>query len=139
MKQITRNFHEREFRCRCKERGYTDLLSYCGGLSIYHPSLVEKLQEMRDKAKKPIIITSGYRCPAYNRRPENNGGVGGADWSQHMLGRAADIVIEGWDPVEVAALAEEVGFVGIGIYNTFVHVDVRDGAPARWDYRTGVK
>lgn len=56
-----------------------------------------------------------------------------------MLGKAADIVIEGWDPVEVAALAEEVGFVGIGLYNTFTHVDVRDGDPTRWDSRTGVK
>lgn len=138
-KQITRNFSEYEFRCRCKEKGYDDPLSYCGGISIYHHSLVAKLQSLRDKIGRPVIVTSGYRCPAYNRRPMNKGGVGGSPQSLHMFGKAADIYVEGWDPVEVASLAEEIGFTGIGLYNTFVHVDVRDGVPARWDFRTEVK
>jgi uncharacterized protein YcbK (DUF882 family) len=43
------------------------------------------LQPIRDKYRHPIIITSGYRCPALNSA------VGGAKTSQHMTGCAADI------------------------------------------------
>lgn len=43
------------------------------------------LQPIRDKYGKPIIVTSGYRCPALNRA------VGGCPTSQHILGQAADI------------------------------------------------
>lgn len=45
------------------------------------------LQPIRDKWGKPIIITSGYRCPTLNKA------VGGAKASQHMYGQAADIKV----------------------------------------------
>ncbi|MCQ2246424.1 MAG: D-Ala-D-Ala carboxypeptidase family metallohydrolase [Bacteroidaceae bacterium] len=38
-----------------------------------------------DRGGLPVIISSGYRCPALNRA------VGGADKSQHMKGEAVDI------------------------------------------------
>lgn len=47
------------------------------------------LQPIRDEWGKPIIITSGYRCPALNKA------VGGAKASQHMYGQAADIKVGG--------------------------------------------
>ena len=56
------------------------------------------LQPLRDKIGKPIIINSGYRCPAVNAR------VGGADKSAHLYGRAADIRCtqpEGWGYIEI--------------------------------------
>ena len=43
------------------------------------------LDSLREKWGAPIIVTSGYRCPALNRA------VGGASGSQHMKGEAADI------------------------------------------------
>lgn len=43
------------------------------------------LQPMRNAYGKPIIVTSGYRCPALNTK------VGGSKTSQHMKGQAADI------------------------------------------------
>ncbi len=43
------------------------------------------LDPLREKFGAPIIITSGYRCPALNRA------VGGATNSQHTKGEAADI------------------------------------------------
>lgn len=56
------------------------------------------LQPLRDKVGKPIIINSGYRCPAVNAR------VGGADKSAHLYGRAADIRCtqpQGWKYIEI--------------------------------------
>lgn len=49
-------------------------------------ALVENvLDPLREAWGQPIIITSGYRCPALNRA------VGGAAASQHVKGEAADI------------------------------------------------
>ena len=49
-------------------------------------ALIENvLDPLREAWGQPIIITSGYRCPALNRA------VGGAAASQHVKGEAADI------------------------------------------------
>lgn len=117
-KQLSKHFHEREFACH-----------HCGEVKV-DPRLVDKLEELRTACgNKPITVLSGYRCQRHNTN------VGGAPQSQHLLGKAADIVIVGLLPDRVAELAEGVGFGGIGRYDHFTHVDVRDGY-ARWDYRT---
>ena len=43
------------------------------------------LDPLREWYGEPVIVTSGYRCPALNRL------VGGAPASQHCRGEAADI------------------------------------------------
>ena len=43
------------------------------------------LDPLREKWGAPIIVTSGYTCPALNRA------IGGASGSQHTKGEAADI------------------------------------------------
>lgn len=49
-------------------------------------ALIENiLDPLREAYGGPIIVTSGYRCPALNKA------VGGAKNSQHMTGQAADI------------------------------------------------
>lgn len=48
-----------------------------------------QLDEIRAQFGKPIIITSGYRCPQLNTA------VGGVKNSQHMKGQAADIIVRG--------------------------------------------
>jgi len=106
--KVSKNFNLYEFECN----DGTHLVKV-------DPELVERLQKLRDKTGRPIIITSGYRTESYNKK------VGGASGSQHLLGKAADIKIYGLSPERVADLAEEVGFRGIGVYNTFTHVDVR--------------
>ena len=47
----------------------------------------EVLEPLRRHVGGPILISSGYRCPALNTA------VGGATGSQHMTGEAADIHI----------------------------------------------
>ena len=49
---------------------------------------IEQLDELRRLYDRPIIITSGYRCPALNKA------VGGKPNSQHVKGQAADLK---WD------------------------------------------
>lgn len=54
------------------------------------------LQPLRAHLDRPIVVSSGYRSPALNRA------VGGAANSDHMHGRAADIVVPGMKPRDVA-------------------------------------
>ena len=52
-------------------------------------NLCEKvLEPLRERVKEPVIISSGYRCPALNKA------VGGKNTSQHMKGEACDIYVE---------------------------------------------
>jgi len=106
--KLSRDFSLSEFACRDERR------------SVYVVAeLVERLQVLRDHFKRPVVITSGYRSKTYNRK------VGGADGSQHIEGRAADIKVIGVGMEEIARAAIKAGFRGIGIYGNFVHVDVR--------------
>lgn len=75
-----------------------------------------------------MTINSAYRTPAKNKS------VGGATYSQHMYGIAADIVVKGVTPKQVAAYAETLlpNKGGIGIYPTFTHIDVRK-TKSRWN------
>jgi uncharacterized protein YcbK (DUF882 family) len=93
--------------------------------------LAENLQVLRDYVKKPIKINSGYRSPAWNKA------VGGVSDSQHIKGKASDIVISGMSPGEVARTIEtliasgKMKQGGLGVYPNFVHYDIR-GTKARW-------
>jgi uncharacterized protein YcbK (DUF882 family) len=66
--------------------------------------------------------------------------VGGVKTSQHILGKAADIAIKGmpteilYQHIEDAISNGEMLQGGLGLYDTFVHYDIR-GTKARWDYR----
>lgn len=97
--------------------------------------LATNLEVLRAHFNAPIAVNSAYRSP------EHNASVGGSKNSQHLLGKASDIVIKGVSPDEVADAIEfliEMGLMkegGIGRYNTFTHYDVR-GTKARWDFRT---
>lgn len=107
--KLSENFTSTEFECKCGK---------CQTVKI-SKQLVSYLQHIRSHFGKPITINSGFRCAAHNRA------VGGASASKHTLGSAADIVVEGVEPKEVAKFAESIGIKGIGLYDTFVHVDTR--------------
>lgn len=53
------------------------------------------LDPLRARIGRPIIITSGYRSQRVNEL------VGGSKTSQHLLGKAADIHIQGYTPQQM--------------------------------------
>jgi hypothetical protein len=85
---------------------------------------MDKLQSLRNRLGKPLIVRSAYRSPGHN------GAVGGAPASKHMLGIAFDIAMSNHDPVAFEAVARAVGFLGFGTYprSGFMHIDL---GPAR--------
>lgn len=91
--------------------------------------LVQLLEFVRNYFGKPVIITSAYRSPAHNKK------VGGSPNSQHVKGTAADIIVQGIDPMRVAEVAElflgNTGGIGYYPISKFTHVDVRPNT-SRW-------
>ena len=61
------------------------------------------LQPLRGKLRRPIIVTSGYRCPELNKL------VGGAKNSQHVLGQAVDVQVSGMSPRTLAEFVTRSG------------------------------
>ena len=112
------HFTGKEFRCKDGTEEF-----------LFSPNLIEVLEIIRKKLNAPVIINSGYRTPEWNKK------VGGAKCSYHMKGMAADIVVKGHTPKEVAKIANEImkDYGGVIRYSNFVHVDVRENK-----YRKGV-
>ena len=125
---MTRNFNIDEFDCTDGSEIPTDVQLNIAELAL-------QLEILRSHFNAPIHINSGYRSLEYNRS------IGSNDSSQHVLGKAADIVVKGYTPDEVAEAIEfliSAGLMkegGIGRYNTFTHYDIR-GTRARWNYKT---
>lgn len=122
-RQLSPAFKVREFRCR----DGSDAIMVDEALTVL-------LQAIREHFNKPITITSGYRTAAHNAA------VGGAKSSQHLLGRAADIQVQGVSVEDVAAYAEALmpDWGGVGRYPVkagrakgWVHVDTR-ASKSRW-------
>ena len=118
MDKIGSHFDRSEFKCKC---GNCDF-------DTVDTTLLILLEGVRAHFDAPVIINSACRCRAHN----NN--IGGSPKSQHLYGRAADIVVKGHSPAEVQNLLESLmkGWGGIGSYDTFTHVDTRTKGPARW-------
>ena len=116
-KFLSSNFRVREFRCKDD----TDPI-------FVDSDLVDILQKVRDHFGKAVTITSAFRTASHNKK------VGGATYSQHLYGKAADIKVSGVAPSVVADYVETLipGTGGIGRYSTFTHVDVRK-VKSRWN------
>jgi uncharacterized protein YcbK (DUF882 family) len=129
---MTKNFNIDEFKCKGNLRGCSCEMPD----EVYKniQELAENLQIIRDELQEPIKINSAYRCENHNRK------IGGSSKSQHVKGKAADIVVKNLTPDEVANALDNLqqgGFIksgGLGRYDTFTHLDIR-GTEARWDFR----
>ena len=116
--KIGQHFKVREFACQD------------GSQVVFIDSyLVSILDILRNQVGKPVITNSGYRTPTRNKA------VGGAKYSYHMRGMAADIRIDGMGAKEIANKLNAIvpNECGIIVYSTWVHIDTRTKK-----YRKGV-
>lgn len=108
--------------------------THCGKNKI-DTEFVDKLDRLRQLFHRPIIITSGYRCPEYNNQISTTGFDG-----PHTTGKAADISVDRQRAYYLLELAFELGFTGIGIHQKgvgrFIHLDIlTEGLrPTIWTY-----
>ena len=122
---LSTNFWSKEFRCPClkcrRKKGRVSSL------------LLFKLEMLRiELGNKPVIITSGNRCPEENKR------IGGFPGSEHIPdpdGKASDVKVIGITPIKLGLIAEKVGGLRIGIAKWGIHVDVKPPSPSKfWIY-----
>ena len=114
--RVAKYFKLDEFACPCCKK------------VMLHPKLLSKLVELRNILERPVMVTSGYRCPKYNQE------VGGVISSYHCIGLAADVTVKDIDLLVLLEICENLDFDGIGFYEKkgFLHLDVRPTKRARW-------
>jgi zinc D-Ala-D-Ala carboxypeptidase len=88
-----------------------------------------KLDDLRHECGFPFIVTSGYRSPHHSiEKSKVKAGT-------HSQGIAADIRIHsGSGGFVIVSKAIKMGFRGIGVAKTFIHLDVRKTMPVIWSY-----
>lgn len=114
LKMLPRYISESEVACPC-----------CGSI-VYDQLFVDRIQIIRDALGIPFHYSSFYRCRDYNDSLAN-----GSPRSQHLLGKACDIKMVGfnshlaWNLVRLAMTFS----LSVGIYSEHIHLDLRDGVP----------
>jgi len=89
-----------------------------------------RLDSLRHVCGFPFYIPSGYRDPVGHpieaRKPKAG---------THAQGIAADVKVNnGAERYKIVSEAMKMGFKGIGVAKTFVHVDDRKTTPVVWSY-----
>ena len=103
------------------------------GKNEMQPEFMAKLQLLREKYGKPMIITSGYRHwthPVEARKGHTTG--------EHTRGTCCDIACtSGADRYQIVRLALQLSFPRIGIAKNFIHLGIGGAglpSPTIWDY-----
>ena len=123
--KLTTNFYKEEFNSKDGATMPLDVLENI-------KDLANQLQVIRDYIKEPLHINSAYRSPEHNAK------IGGVKNSQHVKGKAADLTSRSFTPKQLSKVIIKLineGRIkdgGVGLYNGFVHYDIR-GYKARWD------
>jgi uncharacterized protein YcbK (DUF882 family) len=118
---ISKHFDRSEFACSCNCK-----------FDAVDKELLDVLENIRVFFGRAVHLTNACRCLKHNKE------IGSKPTSQHVRGKACDIYINGVEPIEIKEylrtdLLYNMG--GIGLYDTFCHVDVRSNV-ANWDKRT---
>ncbi|AKU43019.1 peptidase [Rhodobacter phage RcTitan] len=111
------NFHPSEIACRGT------------GKVAFNFEAMDKLQALRVRRNRPLILNSAFRSAEHNRAVE------GAPGSKHLTAEAFDVSMSNHNPDEYEEDAKAVGFTGFGFYprSNFIHADI---GPARsWGSR----
>lgn len=121
---MTSYFSQDELKCKCG----------CG-VYKFSPATLTRLNLLREACGFPLVITSGYRCPAYNTK---------RGFTQtHSTGHAVDILCDHEKAHKVLTEAARLGFTGIGVNQKgdgrYIHLDDLPGGPGMprpnvWSY-----
>ena len=110
-------FKRSEFDCQCT------------GNNEMKDEFIEKLDKLRHACGFPFNITSGYRDPSHPIEARK------AKAGTHAQGIACDIAVAGGaERYIIVREALKLGFTGIGVAKTFIHVDIRETTPVMWEY-----
>ena len=90
-----------------------------GQYGVYQVHMVEKLQTLRTNTGGALNVNSGYRRPAYNSS------VGGATYSRHMYGDAADMYSSAVSLNSMKNHCNSLGADYVGMYSSHIHCDWR--------------
>lgn len=121
--KVSNDFYREEFACSCG----------CG-FNAVDVFLLEVLQDLRSHFGVRVDIKGGNRCWKNHVRIYKLLKLGNPiKNSAHLKGMAADIKVYGVSPVMVKAYLDKKwgNRVCIGLYKSFVHIDVRKGGK-RW-------
>ena len=108
-----KNFPVSDLRCKCP---------ICKGQLPNHCEdwALDKLQAIRDEYGQPMVITSAFRCREHPSEAKKKFP------GMHNAGIAFDVAIPwGGARARFIAIAMKHGVMGIGIANSFVHIDFR--------------
>ncbi len=106
------------FRCKgsdinppIKAIGGKEEIFDCGGLDKHglpfhenhefvYPILIDLLNDIQEKAKATVVITTGHRCPQHNLYADKTKNM---QSSKHQLGAEVDFYVEGYEekPLEI--------------------------------------
>ena len=114
------HFSVMELACRCGGR-------FCAGEYYHDADFLSALEALRKSTGRPLIVNSGHRCAQWNAA------VGGAPRSMHKT-IAVDVSLVAQDRHALRTKAGLLGFNGIGMARTFLHLD-RRAVPAHWFYK----
>jgi zinc D-Ala-D-Ala carboxypeptidase len=121
-----RHFKLEEFKCK-----------HCG-LNKMQEEFLLLVDELRERCGFPLVITSGYRCPAYNQKVSTTGPKG-----PHTTGRAVDLGVSRHFAYLTLMHALRMPFTGIGVQqkgeSRFIHLDTlkepeQAPRPTIWSY-----
>ena len=121
-------FTHDELKCKC---GCED--------APMRDDFMNMLIAIREEFDRPMIITSAFRCAAYNNK------IGGAKDSPHLHGKAVDVAVNYEDAYDLLSIALQHGMTGIGVKQKglasgrFIHLDSMVAAngrprPTVWSY-----
>ena len=112
-----KHFNISEFRCRETQQ------------CEMKPEFIHMLDELRERCNFPFAITSGYRATTHSIE------IRKSHPGTHTEGIAADIAVaNGHERMLIVKEALHMGFSGIGVAKSFVHVDIRTTTPVMWVY-----
>ena len=135
MGDLSKHFSRWEFSCRHGCGQNTVDVTLINVLEDTHRHFSEIYNGVR------VNIEIGNRCKRLNKKTK-----GASKDSQHVVSKAADIHITATDPygrrheidpgeIHAYLVQKYKNKHGIGVYDTWVHIDSRDVA-ARWDKRS---